>query len=258
MSKHIHIHGLEPHEDAFGNNMYDCFLSGNYLGGYEIEERDDGRFILNGDSNSYFESFEDWGGLQKEISSEVKGVVLDVGCGAGKHALYFQEQGLVAYAMDNSPLAIETCKRRGIHHTLLCDVNHFQHLDASLCFDTILFWGNNVGLLQNKSFFIYFLQLLEKYTHANSVIHLETMNPYGAGFLDEETQRYVNHNLSQQKLGGQMHVRIRYKMFATPWHDYLFVSPEEMNDILSHTSWKTDKIRFDEITNQYIASIIRK
>jgi SAM-dependent methyltransferase len=259
MIKHeIIIQGLKPSEDAFGNNIFDCYSSGNYFGGYEIEERDDGRFILYGDSNAYFEDFESWTTIQKELSQIIQGNILDVGCGGGKHALYFQSKGLNVFAMDSSPLAIDVCRHRGIRNTILCGVEHFSGIDKSLKFDSVLFFGNNLGLLQNEKFFIYFLSLLEAHTHHDSRLFFESMSPYGPGFDDVETVEYVNNNLIQKKPGGQMHVRVRYKKFATPWSDFLFLSADELKQLLTQTNWEVEMIKEDNHTHQYIAVVRRK
>ncbi|MDG2228307.1 MAG: class I SAM-dependent methyltransferase [Flavobacteriales bacterium] len=251
--KNYIIKGLQDFEDAFGNNMKDCYESGNYGGGYEIEERDDGRFTLYGDSNSYFENFEDWSDLQKNASTRVEGTVLDIGCGAGKHSLYFQEKGLDVYAMDNSPLAIDICQKQGIKNTILCDVNHFEKFDEAIKFDSILFWGNNFGLLQNASFFYYFLNLLENLSHKGTKIFLESMDPFGLGFQETETVDYIQHNLLQKKMGGQMHLRVRYKKYVTPWSDYVFASIDELKEMLLNTNWVIEETLEAPSDNQYIA-----
>ena len=258
MKNHLEVIGLLPQQDAFGNNIFDCYHSGNHLLGYEIEERDDGRFILYGDSNAYFEPYKEWTSIQRVFSSKISGNILDIGCGAGKHSLYFQNKGNNVYAMDNSPLAIEICKKLGIRNTLLCDVENFHRSNLEMKFDSILFWGNNLGLLQNRSFFIYFFKLLENFSHKNTEIFLESMSPYGNGFQDEDTISYVRNNKSRHRLGGQMHVRVRYKKFVTPWTDYLFVSIKELKELLSLTNWKIKDIVEDEISHQYISSVIRK
>ena len=252
------IHGLHPSEDAFGNNIHDCFESGNHRGGYEIEERDDGRFILYGDSNAYFEPLEDWTQTQQQLAKRLDGRVLDVGCGGGKHALFFQQNGCEVYAMDNSPLAVETCRLRGIEHTILCDVGHFQQRPSDWMFDHVVFWGNNLGLLQNAQFFRHFMALLEQCTHAQSTVFMESMSPYDEGFLDEETREYVAHTLRQGRMGGQMRVRVRYKKFATPWSDYLFASPEELDEMLASTAWRLETVHQADDSLQYFAEITRK
>jgi SAM-dependent methyltransferase len=255
---HITIHELKPEEDSFGNNIFESYKSGNLYSGFEIEERSDGRFILNGDSNSYFEPFEEWTSIQKQIAPTLTGRILDVGCGGGKHALYFQQQEQEVLAMDNSPKAIETCQLRGIRNTLICDVEHLHLLDKSHKFDHIIFWGNNLGLFQSESFFFYLMELLEEYTYENSILHLESMSPYTEGFLDQETVDYVNQNLDRKRLGGQMNVRIRYKKYVTPWTDYLFLSLDELKRLVDLTNWKIAHIFEDECTNQYIAQLKKK
>ena len=258
MSEHIVIKGLEVAEDAFGNNIQDCYQTGNHYGGYEIEERDDGRFTMYGDSNAYFEPIEEWSQTQQRLAPQIQGKVLDVGCGGGKHALFFQKNGCKVYAMDNSPLAIETCKSLGLQHTIICDVGHFQELRKDLVFDQVVFWGNNLGLMQNERFFVHFMHLLEAHTHAHSTLFIESMSPYGEGFLDDDTKAYVAHNLRQGRMGGQMRVKVRYKKFATPWSDYLFASPEELEAMLLPTAWQIDTVHNDPVSHQYIAQIIRK
>jgi hypothetical protein len=39
-------------------------------------------------------------------------------------------------------------------------------------------------------------------------------------------------------MSGQRRLRIRFRKYATPWFDYLFVSKKEMEDILRGTGWK--------------------
>jgi SAM-dependent methyltransferase len=258
MSKHQYIQGLKPEEDSFGNNIFESFNSGKLYSGYEIEERSDGRFILYGDSNAYFEPFEEWTSIQKSIAPEIKGRILDVGCGGGKHSLYFQENSQDVFAMDASPKAIETCKIRGINNTIVCGVEHFHLIEKSLKFDHIIFWGNNLGLFQSREFFYHLMGVLEQFTHTDSIIHLESMSPYGEGFLDTETVEYVQQNLLQKRLGGQMNARVRYKKFVTPWTDYLFVSIEELRELVNRTNWEIIDIKEDAESNQYIAQLKKK
>ena len=160
--------------------------------------------------------------------------------------------------MDNSSLAVETCKLRGIKNTIVCDVGHFEKLRKELVFDQVVFWGNNLGLMQNERFFAHFMQLLEAHTHAHSVIFMESMSPYGEGFLDEDTRDYVANNLRQGRMGGQMRVKVRYKKFATPWSDYLFASHEELEKMLGPTAWRIETLHQDPTSHQYIAQIVRK
>jgi hypothetical protein len=39
-------------------------------------------------------------------------------------------------------------------------------------------------------------------------------------------------------MSGQIRMRARYKRFATPWFDYLMVSPQELETIVNGTGWR--------------------
>ena len=39
-------------------------------------------------------------------------------------------------------------------------------------------------------------------------------------------------------MSGQVRIRVRFKNLKTPWFDYLFVSREEMQQILNDTGWR--------------------
>ena len=39
-------------------------------------------------------------------------------------------------------------------------------------------------------------------------------------------------------MSGQVRIRVRFKNLKTPWFDYLFVSREEMQQILHDTGWR--------------------
>src|SRR5579883_2240420 len=74
-------------------------------------------------------------------SGEVKGRVLDIGCGTGEHALYFAKLGHEAWGIDFAPKAIdrarEKAKERGLN-------THFEVVNAldlagfSQTFDTVI------------------------------------------------------------------------------------------------------------------------
>jgi 2-polyprenyl-3-methyl-5-hydroxy-6-metoxy-1,4-benzoquinol methylase len=62
----------------------------------------------------YFLEYEDWPVFERKAIESVKGRVLDIGCGAGRHSLYLQKKGLNVLGIDSSPLAIKICKLIGV------------------------------------------------------------------------------------------------------------------------------------------------
>lgn len=241
-------------EDAYGRNIHETYLEQG--GGYDIVEREDGCFTLNGDSNAYTEPFEDWSAIQKEASLLLKGKGLDVGCGGGKHSLELQARGCDILGMDNSPLALEVCRLRGLKKTLLCDVANLPQ--AGLAgLDFILLWGNNTGLLQNGRLAKRFLNWAYMATKSDAAIYLETLDPHGKAFDFVDDREYINENIRIGRLPGQIRVRVRYRKYCTPWADYLFLSKKELNDIVEGTGWRVERYWDDEEVDQYIARLVK-
>jgi 2-polyprenyl-3-methyl-5-hydroxy-6-metoxy-1,4-benzoquinol methylase len=52
----------------------------------------------------------------------VKGRVLDIGVGAGRHSLYLQEKGFNVLGIDVSPLILEVCRKRGLKKSKLMQI----------------------------------------------------------------------------------------------------------------------------------------
>lgn len=90
-----------------------------------------------------FRSYKEMPALEKKALQLSKGKVLDVGCGAGSHSLYLQnEKNLEVTAIDISEGAIEACTLRGIKNALCCNVLEFN----SEKFDTIIMLMNGIGI----------------------------------------------------------------------------------------------------------------
>ncbi|WP_136669083.1 bifunctional 2-polyprenyl-6-hydroxyphenol methylase/3-demethylubiquinol 3-O-methyltransferase UbiG [Flavobacterium sp. H122] len=90
-----------------------------------------------------FRSYKDMPKLEQKALQLSKGKTLDIGCGAGSHALYLQKNGFDVTAIDISPNAIEACKLRGVKKTLVTDI---LNLDSDEKFDTILLLMNGTGI----------------------------------------------------------------------------------------------------------------
>ena len=101
---------MEPEKDAYGQEIWAYFKQ---KAGFEVVERDGGYFGVSSGPKLYFSEFEDWPDREKKAMEFVKGRILDVGCGAGRHSLHLQRKGFDVLGIDNSPLAIKVCKLRG-------------------------------------------------------------------------------------------------------------------------------------------------
>jgi len=68
---------------------------------------------------------------------------------------------------------------------------------------------------------------------------------------------YLLLNRRRGRLGGQIRMRVRYGKAVGEWFDYLFVSPEEMQEILRDTDWQIKELLNAEEAN-YVAVIQKK
>ena len=90
-----------------------------------------------------FRNLEEMPMLEQKALSLAKGKVLDVGAGAGCHALALQAQSIAVKAIDISPLSCEAMELRGVMNAEC--INLFdEHLENG--FDTILLLMNGTGI----------------------------------------------------------------------------------------------------------------
>jgi SAM-dependent methyltransferase len=180
----------------------------------------------------------------------VKGKVLDIGCGVGRHSLYLQEKGFDVLGIDNSPLAIKVCKLRGLKKAEIISIEEVNFEPNS--FDTILMMGNNFGLFGRFKKAQRLLKRFHKMTSKNALIIADTRDPYKTENPDH--LEYQEFNRKRSRMSGQLRIRIRFKKYATRWFDYLIVSKEEMKEILKGTGWNVREF-IDSGDSSYIAII---
>lgn len=229
---------MRPEQDAFGQ-----LLTANLRGSQEPEvyERDDGYVSLGRGPALYFAPYESWPSAEREASAYVQGRVLDIGCGAGRHALHFQQQGHDLVAVDISPLAVQVCRERGVRDARALSITQ---LSRSLgLFDTITLWGS-FGMMGTPKRARWLLRRFHGLTTDHGRIIAAALNPYGA--TDPAHLAYHEQNRQRGRLAGQVRIRVRFHQYATPWFDLLLVSPDEMRDLLSETGWHITRTFGDE------------
>ena len=217
--------------DAWGLLISDYFAGESCL---ELIERDDGFLTATDNLPMYFSSYEDWPDYVKKALAHVRGRVLDVGVGAGRFALYLQEQGHDVVGIDVSAGILEVCRQRGVQ-----DVRQlpFHRVDNSLgVFDTILMMGNNFGLFANPRRAKWMLRRLKRLTRAGARIVAESLDVYATD--KPEHLAYHARNRRRGRLPGEIRLRVRYRDRIGEWFDYLMVSQEEMEDIVEGTGWR--------------------
>ena len=206
----------------------------------EIIQRDDGWFGVSAGAPAYFAPFERWPSVQRRAIRQVRGRVLDVGCGAGRAALHLQGRGHDVVAIDISPLAVavKTCLLRGVRDARVCPITRVSRRLGE--FDTIVMFGNNFGLFGNPRRARWLLRRFHTLTSPTARIVAESGDPYHGTNADH--RRYHQLNRRRGRLLGQLRLRVRYGHARTPWFDYLLVSPREMRAIVVGTGWRVARV----------------
>ena len=202
---------------------------------YEIIEREDGFIGLSGGARDYFKDFPDWPDCEKRAIKLAQGRVLDVGAGAGRVALYLQKRKMSVTGIDNSPLAVKVCRKRGVKDARVLPIESMQTFAANT-FDTILMFGNNFGLFQNPRQAKRLLRIMHRITTPHARILAESLDPYKTA--DPVHLEYHRYNRKRGKMSGQLKLRVRFRNFTGPWFDFLLVSQKEMSKIVQGTGWR--------------------
>jgi SAM-dependent methyltransferase len=217
--------------DAFGQMLY-THLKGEPKGQVFIE-RDDRWIDVSAGAGYYFAPFQEWPELEQEAMKYARGRVLDVGCGAGRVALHLQGQGLEVTGIDISPLAVEVCRQRGVRDARRLSITQANSRLGR--FDTVIMLGNNFGLFGDFRRARWLLRRWRGMTGPDGRIIAQTLDPYQTDNPDHLAYHELNRQRS--RMGGQIRFRVRFRKSIGPWKDYLYVSRDEMRDIVNGTGW---------------------
>ncbi len=223
-------HRIDPFGAALKDHMAGRFAQ-------VMVERDDGYIDSSINLVTYFDTVRKWPPHQRTALRYVRGRVLDIGCGAGRHALYLQHRGHDVVGIDSSPGAVAVCKERGLEKVRELSITGLSRFLGG--FDTILMLGNNFGLFAGPRRAAWLLRKMAGMTCAEARIIVETLDPHESP--GEFHLRYQSANKKKGRMPGQARIRLRYQDHATSWFDYLLVSPREMQEIVSGTGWEVTR-----------------
>src|SRR5262245_25969434 len=157
---------LQSNEDAYGQLIYAHYRG---LPSVEIVERDDHWFGCSAGAPAYFAPFKKWPSAEQRAVRQIRGTVLDVGCGAGRVALHLQARGHDVVAIDISPLAVKTCLLRAVRDARICSITQINGRLGH--FDTIVMFGNDFGLFGNAHRARWLLRRLHSFSVLSEISH---------------------------------------------------------------------------------------
>lgn len=181
---------------------------------------------------AYFREEDDMPDLEWVALNECRGRVLDVGAGAGSHALQLQERGYNVTAIDISPLAAHVMQQRGVNNAFVQDVFTYRGEQ----FDTILLLMNGIGLagtLDNLSNLLAIFKVL--------------LSKGGQLLFDSSDIAYLYEgNLPVGRYFGEITYQYEYKGKKTPWFNWLYIDEHMLTKVATAEGWKAEVLYEDE------------
>jgi SAM-dependent methyltransferase len=243
------MQGLVPDptvNDAFGAALRACHAVGARPGVMFEYERDDG-FTGVEDAATYFAPAEDWTTVERQACEEVTGRVLDVGCGAGRHATVLTATGLHVIGVDPSPGAVEVARARGVDARL----GSASALPAGItAVDTVVLFGHNLGLLGTPRQAPTVLAELARVATSHARVFASGVDPYATA--DPVHSAYHDRNRQRGRMPGHLRLRVRHEHLVSEWFDYLFLSELELANLLRNSPWRLVEVRCGDY-GKYVA-----
>jgi len=169
-----------------------------------------------------FRTYDEMPLIEQTALQLCEGLVLDVGCGAGGHTLYLQENSFKVKAIDISKGAVETCIERGIKNV---EVQNILNLENEK-YDTVLALMNGTGLCGK-------LDNLEKF-----LLHLKSLlTKKGQILIDSSNILYMYKDdfgdivvPDSNNYYGEVVFQLSYKDLFSDKFDWLFVDFNKLQD----------------------------
>ncbi|WP_276089347.1 class I SAM-dependent methyltransferase [Pedobacter sp. JY14-1] len=195
----------------------------------------------------YFRNEKEMPELELMALDLCRGRVLDVGAGAGSHALVLQKRGLEVTAMDISEGAVKLMGQRGLKKVIQGDILKFGAGSGlkDKTFDTLLFMMNGIGLTGSLQGLKAFLQQIKT-----------LLNPGGQLVFDSSDLMYLYEQVPFPERGyyGEVSFRYEYKGKKGNWFKWVYVDQKTLKDLAAASGWKTEVI-FEDEHDQYLARL---
>lgn len=163
-----------------------------------------------------FRMFAEMPSIEQQALQLCRGKILDVGCGAGSHALHLQKKGFDVTGLDISLGALQVSAARGLKQTV-----HTSILDyRGEHYDTLLLLMNGVGLAGTLDHLGVFLGKLKSLLHpqgqvlmdSTDIIYMFETDNDGSYWIPTDTPYY-----------GEIRFEMEYKSLKTEPFPWLYV-----------------------------------
>ncbi|MGH2622890.1 MAG: class I SAM-dependent methyltransferase [Sphingobacterium sp.] len=187
----------------------------------------------------FFRDTEDISELEYIALALCEGRVLDVGAGAGAHALYLQEKKFEVDAIEISETACNIMKKRGVQSVIHGDF--FQYNAKK--YDTLLFLMNGIGLVGTLAGFRDLLQ------HTKTLLSEKGQLLFDSSDISYLYQEY--HIPLPTYYLGEINFQYEYKKNKGKPFKWLYIDQKTLINIAHEEGWVV-QILFEDDNDQYL------
>lgn len=188
-------------KDLFGKAILDYqtnSLPENIITSTSISEEDEMEVAY------LFRSFVEMPTIEQKALQLANGKTLDIGCGAGSHSLYLQnERNINVHSIDISKNAIQACLLRGLKNVQAIDVLDLENEK----YDTILLLMNGTGIFETLEKSTIYLQKLKSLLNPNGQILIDSSDIIYMFDEDEDGGKWI----PSDNYYGELTFSLQYK-----------------------------------------------
>jgi SAM-dependent methyltransferase len=205
--------------------------------------------------------------LERFALGECRGRVLDIGAGAGCHALALQARGLPVTALDISPAAVRVMRRRGVRDARVGDVFRFDpRADSGVDggaggapdaaqdaapYDTLLLMMNGIAIAGTLAGLRRLLRRVRRWIPADGRLLLDSMDLRRDDGFDRSALARARR---RGRYFGEICYRFEYKGRIGPDFPTLFVDPRTLLREAAQAGWRGQML-FEEEDGSYLARL---
>ena len=188
----------------------------------------------------FFRDEHDFTYIEHLAISACRGKILDLGAGAGAHALFLQNLGFDVEALDNSAGCVSVLRDRGIRNVI-----HQDYRRVTKKYDTILLLMNGLGLAGTLDQLPDFIRKC-----------LDLLNENGQMIFDSSDINYLYDSGTPRPdhYYGEIQYQYEYKGIKGEWFDWLYIDPKTLLEISNKMNINCD-ILSQGADDQYLACI---
>ena len=151
-----------------------------------------------------FRSFDKMPAIEQKALQLANGKTLDIGCGAGSHSLYLQnERNIDVHSIDISKNAIQACLLRGLKNIRAINVLDLENEK----YDTILLLMNGTGIFETLEKSTIYLQKLKSLLNPNGQILIDSSDIIYMFDEDEDGGKWI----PSDNYYGELTFSLQYK-----------------------------------------------